>query len=129
MAREDRRARDSSATRLVTAPLAAFRRTAALDSVSFSCVGQDLGNPKDGFTHAYVVGIADLAALDRYLSDPIHRAGDFVIVPHLARLARTALSDDLDPALGAKVGVLWTRRVAADKEWLGLFDRIAQLSL
>jgi hypothetical protein len=109
--------------------LVAFRRTASLPAVSFSCVGQDLGNPADGFTHAYVVGIADLAALERYLSDPLHRAGDFVIVPRLARLARTALSDDLEPALGARIGEMFGRKMAADPEWRALFDLIPERSL
>src|SRR3712207_8765976 len=35
--------------------LAAMRRTASTESVSFATVGQDLGDPAEGFTHAYLV--------------------------------------------------------------------------
>jgi hypothetical protein len=31
-----------------------MRRAASVESVSFSSVGQDLGDPTDGFTHAYL---------------------------------------------------------------------------
>jgi hypothetical protein len=109
--------------------LAMMRRTAGLEPVSFSCVGQDLGNPADGFTHAFVVGIADLAALERYLTHPHHRSGDFVIIPCLAHLARTALSDDPDPGLREKIGRIWQKAMDADPEWLQLFGQIPDRSL
>ncbi len=61
------------------AVLAAMRRTAGVESAAFGTVGRDLGDPADGFTHAYCVGIEDLAALERYMHDPVHLAGDDVI--------------------------------------------------
>ncbi|WAS89741.1 Dabb family protein [Nannocystis punicea] len=82
-----------------TRAMAAPRRTAAMESVSFAVIGQDLGDPAQGFTRAYCVGIADLPALQRYLDDPVHRAGDLVFAPLVARLARVALADDAEPAL------------------------------
>ncbi|WP_329030225.1 hypothetical protein [Streptomyces sp. NBC_01423] len=39
--------------------LAAMRRTSTVESAAFGVVGQDLGDPADGFTHTYSAGIAD----------------------------------------------------------------------
>jgi hypothetical protein len=97
-------------------------RTAAAESAAFSFIGRDLGDPTEGFTHAYCVGIPDLAALDRYLRQPVHREGDFVFIPLLAKLARTAMSNDVDPDLGGKIMTFW--RAAADAQWQALFELI-----
>ncbi|MFI6345065.1 Dabb family protein [Streptomyces sp. NPDC050560] len=97
--------------------LTVMRRTAALDSVSFGVVGQSL-EPHGGFTHAYCVGIEGLAALDRYMNDPVHLAGDPEILPHLARLAiGPDLCDDGDPGFGDKVMALHERKAARYPEW------------
>ncbi|WP_331744056.1 Dabb family protein [Kitasatospora sp. NBC_01300] len=97
--------------------LALMRRTAAVESVSFSTVGPALGT-QDGFTHAYCVGIADLAALRRYMHDPVHLAGDPQIMPHLARIAiGPDLSDDPDPGLAAKVLGLHEEKTALYPQW------------
>ncbi|WP_245553060.1 Dabb family protein [Nocardia veterana] len=46
--------------------LATMRRTAAVESVTFSTVGPAVVNdPDSGYTHAYCVAIADLDALER----------------------------------------------------------------
>lgn len=111
------------------AVLAAMRRTASVESVSFSTVGQDLGDPADGFSHAYCVGIADLESLDRYLYDPVHLAGDFEIVPHLARLSAVRLSDDEDPDLGATIMAMHQKKVATYPEWAALLDAIPNADL
>lgn len=97
--------------------LATMRRTASVEAVSFATVGQDLGDPAEGFTHAYMVGIADLESLERYMHDPVHLAGDDVIFPHLARLAPVRLSDDMDPELGREVMEMHLRKVARYPEW------------
>ncbi|PTL79781.1 stress protein [Vitiosangium sp. GDMCC 1.1324] len=104
--------------------LAAISRTAAVDSVSFSVIGQDLGDPTEGYTHSYCVGIPDLAALDRYLSEPVHREGDFVFAPVVAKLTRVALSDDTDPALSEKLMAIHARKMAADPEWANLLRAV-----
>ncbi|MEV7680126.1 Dabb family protein [Streptomyces sp. NPDC088341] len=104
--------------------LATMRRTAAVGPVSFSAVGQDLGDPDEGFTHAYCVGIEDLAALERYMHDPVHLAGDAGIVPYLARLSAVRLSDDMDPGLGGKIGAMHLRKVALYPEWGRLLETI-----
>jgi hypothetical protein len=97
--------------------LAVMRRTASVESVSFSTVGQSLGAP-DGFTHASCVGIADVAALRRYMHDPVHLAGDPQIMPHLARIAiGPDLSDDMTPALTAEILALHEEKVALHPEW------------
>ncbi|TDC07544.1 Dabb family protein [Streptomyces sp. 8K308] len=111
------------------AVLAAMRRTASVESVSFSTVGQDLGDPADGFSHAYCVGIADLESLDRYLYDPVHLAGDFAIAPHLARLSAVRLSDDEDPDLGATIAAMHQKKVATYPEWAALLDAIPNVDL
>ncbi|MFD4996196.1 Dabb family protein [Streptomyces buecherae] len=97
--------------------LEVFRRTAAVESVSFSTVGQNLGDP-DGLTHAFCVGIADLPALRRYMHDPVHLAGDPQIMPYLARIAiGPDLSDDMSPTLARDVLALHEEKVALYPEW------------
>ncbi|MEV0402896.1 Dabb family protein [Actinoallomurus sp. NPDC050550] len=109
--------------------LAAMRRTATVDAASFSSVGQDLGDPAEGYTHAYCVGIEDLAALERYLYDPVHLEGDFGILLHLARLSAVRLSDDMDPQLGGKIMRMHLRKVATYPEWGRLLDAIPDGSI
>ncbi|MFE7194325.1 Dabb family protein [Kitasatospora sp. NPDC057541] len=97
--------------------LARMRRTASVESVVFSTVGENLGDP-DGFTHAYCVGIPDLPALRRYMHDPVHLAGDPEILPHLARIAiGPDLSDDMTPALAGRILALHEEKVALYPEW------------
>ncbi|WP_067484326.1 Dabb family protein [Actinomadura hibisca] len=103
-----------------------MRRTSAVESVAFATVGPLLGGPAEGFTHAYCVGIPDLAALERYIHDPVHLAGDPDILPHFARLAHVRLSDDPDPELAAKVYELHLKKVALYPEWGELLDSIPQ---
>ena len=97
--------------------LAAMRRTASVEAASFGVVGKDIGDPAEGFTHAYLAGVADLAALERYLHDPVHLAGDWEILPHLQRLTAVRLSDDPDPELEAKVMALHLAKAAKYPEW------------
>lgn len=99
------------------ATLAAMRRTASVESVSFSSVGQDLGDPAEGFTHAYLAAVADLGALHRYFYDPVHLEGDHEILPTLARLHAVRLSDDPDPELNTKIGAMFQEKVATYPEW------------
>ena len=111
------------------AGLEAISGTAALDSVSFSSIGQNLGGSVDGYSHAYCVGIADLVSLDRYMNDPIHRAGDFVFAPLVARIAIFDMSDDLDPELGSKIMAMHERRSTSDPEWGRLFGTIPEVRI
>lgn len=96
--------------------LATMRRTASVESVSFATVGQDI-NPGDGYTHAYCVGIADLAALKRYMHDPVHLAGDPSIIPRLAKLSAVRFSDDPDPEIDRKILALHLEKVAIYPDW------------
>ncbi|MER8156681.1 Dabb family protein [Streptomyces sp. NPDC094472] len=107
--------------------LAAMRRTGALEPVAFSTAGQFLGDSAEGFTHAYCAAVADLAALDRYLHDPLHIAGDDEILPHLAKLSAFQLSDDMDPALGEQVMGMHLRKVAMYPQWGQALDAISDL--
>ncbi|MFP2956340.1 Dabb family protein [Myxococcus sp. 1LA] len=109
--------------------LAAFRKVASSSAVAFSVIGQDLGDPSEGYTHSYLVAIPDLEALKRYLHEPVHREMDLFLLPLLAKLARSASSDDLDPWLRDKVGALAQQRLDNDPEWAGLFARIPDLRL
>ncbi len=110
--------------------LAAMRRTAEVESVSFSAVGQHLGDPAAGYTHGFCVGIEDLAALERYMHDPVHLAGDPEIIPHLARLAiGPDLSDDMDPELGVKIMALNERKLAKYPEWARLMETIPDVRI
>ncbi|HEV7753514.1 MAG TPA: Dabb family protein [Baekduia sp.] len=101
---------------------AALRRLAATEPVAFSVVGQDLGDPAEGFTLSYCVAFDDLAALEHYmLHEPSHKEADFLIMPRVARMAAVDVTDDDDPALRATVGELWQRRIAGDPELAALF--------
>ncbi|MFB9462135.1 Dabb family protein [Streptomyces cinereospinus] len=109
--------------------LAAMRRTSTVESAVFGVVGQDLGDPADGFTHTYCAGVADLAALERYLHDPVHLEGDSTILPRLARLSAVRFSDDMDPGLGEKIMALHLKKVAQYPEWGRLLDSIPDVHL
>jgi hypothetical protein len=97
--------------------LAAMRRTASVESASFGTVGQDLGDPAAGYTHAYCVGIKDLETLERYFYDPVHLEGDWHIAPHLQRIVATRLSDDMDPELSQKIMAMHLKKVETYPEW------------
>lgn len=100
-----------------TEVLATMRRTASIESVAFSTVGQDLGDPAEGFTHAYLTGIPDLDALERYMHDPVHLKGDEFILGRLAKLSAVRLSDDLDPELHQAIYAMHGRKVGMYPDW------------
>ncbi|MCC5575923.1 Dabb family protein [Microtetraspora sp. AC03309] len=109
--------------------LAAMRRTASVESVSFGIVGQDLGDPAEGYTHAYCAGVEDLAALERYMYDPVHLDGDPGILPHLARLSAVRLSDDTDPELAGKIMAMHLKKIATYPEWGRLLEAIPDVGV
>ncbi|WP_328409801.1 Dabb family protein [Nocardia sp. NBC_00403] len=112
------------------AVLALMKRTAAVESVSFSSVGQNLGDGADGFTHAYCVGIEDLDALERYMHDPVHLDGDPQIIPHLAKIAiGPDVSDDTDPELRDKIMALNAAKVAKYPEWARLMESVPEVRI
>ncbi|MFE3228403.1 Dabb family protein [Nocardia sp. NPDC059228] len=123
------RFRDESTEQQRAEVLAAMRRTASVESVSFATVGQSLGDPAEGLTHAYCVGIEDLAALERYLHDPVHLAGDPEIAPHFAKLViGPDISDDPDPELSDKIKALHLRKVEMYPEWEQLMAAIPEVA-
>jgi hypothetical protein len=97
--------------------LAAMRRTASVESVAFSAVGQDLGDPAEGFTHAYLAAVPDLEALERYMHDPVHLTGDDYILGRLAKMSAVRLSDDLDPEIGKGMYAIADRKMGLYPEW------------
>lgn len=104
--------------------LAALRRTAGLPWVAFSSVGPELADP-NGLTFGYVVAIDGLTNLEKYMHDPVHLAGDDVILPRVARLSAVRFSDDDDPDIGAKVFALHQAKVAKYPDWGRAVDSIA----
>lgn len=108
--------------------LALMRRTASIESVSFATVGQSLSDPAEGFTHAYCVGIEDLAALERYMHDPVHLAGDPEILPHLDRIAiGPDLSDDMNPELAAELMALHEKKAGMYPEWAAQLEPLLDM--
>jgi len=98
--------------------LALMKRTASVESVSFATVGQNLGDVGEGLTHAYCVGIEDLAAMERYMHDPVHLAGDPQIIPHFAKVViGPDVSDDPDPELRTKIMALNEAKLAKYPDW------------
>jgi hypothetical protein len=65
-----------------------------------------------------------LAALERYLYDPVHLDGDFGILPHLAKLSAVRLSDDMDTELNGKIVAMHLKKVATYPQWGHLLDAI-----
>ncbi|MFB9838082.1 Dabb family protein [Actinoallomurus acaciae] len=116
--------RDGTSEEKKAEVLAAMRRTASVESVSFATVGQDLGDPAEGYTHAFCTAVEDLAALERYMYDPVHLAGDPEILPHFERLSAVRLSDDLNGALGEKIAAMHLKKVATHPEYGRLLDAI-----
>ncbi|WP_024805743.1 Dabb family protein [Nocardia sp. BMG51109] len=97
--------------------LAAMRRTASVESTVFSTVGPDLGDPAEGFTHAYLTAIPDLDALERYMHDPVHVEGDHYILPRLAKQYAVRFSDESNPELPEKIYAIYKRKVEMYPEW------------
>ncbi|QIS10401.1 Dabb family protein [Nocardia arthritidis] len=105
-----------------------IRRTVTLGSARFGIVGQCLGDRTDGCTHAYSTGFDDLAALETYLYDPVHLAGDPDIVPHYAKLVLGPdVSDDPDPDLAAKIMAIHDRKLAAYPDYAELMAGIPEV--
>jgi hypothetical protein len=104
--------------------LAVMRRTASLESVAFGAVGTDFGDPADGFTHAYLAAIPDLPALERYMHDPVHLAGDELILDKLAKLSAVRFSDDGDPEVGKAVYDLHVRKTEQYPDWATRIDEL-----
>src|SRR5882757_10936464 len=115
--------RDSATEEDKARVLAVMRRTASVDAAEWGTVGQGLGDP-DGYTHAYCVGIRDLQALERYLHDPVHLAGDYEIAPYIQRLTAARLSDDMDPELNEKVMALAGKKFEMYPQWAKVFTAI-----
>ncbi|QBS43205.1 Dabb family protein [Nocardia sp. CS682] len=110
--------------------LATMRRTASVESVSFATVGQNLGDVSEGLTHAYCVGIEDLAALERYMHDPVHLDGDPQIIPHVAKLAiGPDVSDAPDPALRAKIMALHEAKLQKYPERARLMTTVPEVRI
>jgi hypothetical protein len=109
--------------------VAAMRRTATVESVAYSTVGRDLGDPTQGCTHVYCAAVADLAALERYLYDPVHLEGDHTILPRLARLHAVRFSDDPDPELTDKITAVALGKIAAYPDWGQLLEAIPDVHL
>jgi hypothetical protein len=104
--------------------LATMRRSSTVGGVSFSTVGQDLGDPADGYTHAYCVATQDIDCLRRYMYDPEHVNGDHEVLPALARLSAILLSDDMDSELGKKTMDMHLEKIANYPWWGQLLETI-----
>ncbi|MFE2937506.1 Dabb family protein [Streptomyces sp. NPDC059255] len=116
--------KDGTSDKDKAAVLATMRRISSLESTSFGVVGQDLGDPAEGYTHTYCAGIEDLAAMERYMNDPVLIEGDLGVFPHLERLSPVRLSDDMDPGLAERITELHLARVARSPEWARLLESI-----
>lgn len=102
--------------------LAALRRTASLPWTTYSAVGPVFGDP---LSIGYAVAIPDLTSLEGYMHDPVHLAGDHIILPRVARLSAIRFADDADPDIGAEVFALHQAKMARYPEWGRLVESIA----
>ncbi|MHC5903504.1 hypothetical protein ACVNF4_06255 [Streptomyces sp. S6] len=51
------------------------------------------------------------------MNDPVHLAGDDVILPHIQRMGAVRASDDADPEIREKVAALHGAKLARYPEW------------
>jgi hypothetical protein len=103
----------------------ALSRLAGTKWISFAVVGQDLGDPADGYSLSYCVGFKDLAALEGFLlREPLHPLADLMILPHVAKLSVVDLADDPDPTLRDKIGALVQAKIANEPEFVRLMSAI-----
>jgi Stress responsive A/B Barrel Domain len=108
--------------------LAVLERRSAIESVLFATVGLSLANIDEGLTHAYLVCVEDLAALERYLHDPVHLAGDPQIVPHFAKVAAGPdISDELDLGLREEIKALHEAKLAKYPDFAELLDTVPEV--
>ncbi|MGW6282250.1 Dabb family protein [Kribbella sp. NPDC055071] len=103
--------------------LAAMRRTASLESTAFGVVGADLGDPADGFTHAYLAALPDLEAFKRYTWDPVHLAGDELILDKLERMSAVRFGDD-DPEVGRAMYAEVAEKAVKYPAWSARVDEL-----
>ena len=109
--------------------LAAFETLAASEATEFSIVGNDIGDPSDGYTHAACVAVRDLERLRAYMFTPLHRAADLAILPHIQKLTGFDFATEATPDLGDKVRALHQERVESS-DYLGpLLEAIPELNL
>jgi hypothetical protein len=108
------------------AAMAAFRRTGQVPTVSSAIVGRYAGNPADGFTHSAVYVFADLATLERFMYEPVHRDADFVVHPLMASMDGFDISDDDEADLAARIMDIQQRRITADPELAQLLGIAAE---
>jgi Stress responsive A/B Barrel Domain len=108
------------------ASMEAFRKAGQMPTVSSSIVGRYAGGPANGYTHAAVFVLADLATLERYMYEPVHREADFIVHPHIATMEAFDVSDDDDPDLQAKIMDIQRRRLASDPELAELLGITAE---
>ena len=108
--------------------LSTLRQVASVNSVSFGVVGQNLGDPGEELTHAYIAGFEDLAAFERYLYEPVHLAGDPQVVPHFKKVfIGPEMSDDMDPGLAAQIATMHEHKMAKYPEWGALMATIPEV--
>ena len=94
-----------------------MRRTASLESVAFGAVGPDFGGAADGFTHSYLAAVPDVEALERYMHDPVHIAGDEQILDKIEKLSAVRFTDTDDPDLGKAIYDLHVGKTQLYPEW------------
>ncbi|WP_313885639.1 Dabb family protein [Fodinicola feengrottensis] len=92
-----------------------MKRTASVGTLG-SAVGQDLGDPAEGYTHAYCAMLPDEEALYHYMNHDYLIDGDLELLPYLSRLHPMRLSDDLDPRLSERITAVHLERLAAHPE-------------
>jgi hypothetical protein len=120
---------DTSATD-VNACLEALRRIGEMDSVVFGVVGQCMGPQEQDYSHAFAFAVKDLDSFrEEYMKDPVHREGDFIIHPHVEKLAVFDISDDMSPVLEDEIRDVQEKRIASDPELAALLGAIPDSSI
>ena len=104
--------------------LADLRRLAAADSVTFSVVGQDVGDPSEGYTHGYCVAVEDFDALRRYQYHPEHRAIAKRFASRVAALTGLDVSDDTPSDLSERIRAMFQAWLADDPELADLLEAL-----
>ncbi|TDX08398.1 stress responsive alpha/beta barrel protein [Kribbella sp. VKM Ac-2566] len=111
------RSRTMSCSSGMLASSACMRRIASLDSVAFGVVGPDFGGADDGFTHSYLVAVPDLEALEQYIHDPVHLAGDDQILDTFEKLSAIRFTDEDDSEVGQGAYELHLSKAQLYPDW------------
>jgi hypothetical protein len=96
------------------------------DSIVGSMVGQDIGDPADGYTHGLCYTLRD-DGYRSYMNSPHHRKVDDFVLPLSEKIASYELTDNMDPDMRSKMVAIQSQRNASDPGIVDLQSGVKEL--